>query len=127
MALGTITQLNLDPSLSASEPGVQHLGACKITLNQLAGESSYATGGSSLTPAQLGFGAEGVILWADVQISASSGSNDGAVQAYYNTSTNKLQMFVTSGTSPVGLAEAAPAANLSGLTITILAIGYPGV
>ena len=128
MALGAFTQQNLNPVLTAAEPGVAYVEpGMKLTVWQFAGESSYAAGGSVIAPSQLGLGSEGVILWADVQIVGSTGANDAAIAASYNVATGKLQMWVSSGTSPVGLQEAAAAANLSGLTIQIAALGYPSL
>lgn len=122
MALGTLTQLNLNPALSAAEPGEEVFGGLRVRSYQFAAESSYVVGGTSLSAAALGF--PNAVLAVLVQIVGSSGANDGAVEASYNLSTGKVQMFVTSGTSPVGLQEAAAAANLSGLTLQVIAFGY---
>lgn len=128
MALGSFTQVNLNPALTAAEPGGAYIDpGLKLTVWQFAGESSYAAGGSAIAPSALGLGSEGVILWADVQIVGSTGANDGAIAASYNLATGRLQMWASTGVSPVGLQEAGAAANLSGLTIQIAALGYPGL
>ena len=125
MAVGNITQQNTQPGLSNTEPGGTVLGGVKCVRNSVVGAASYTTGGDSLTPAQLGFGSEGVILWATVSIKATTGTNSGAVAARYDEVNQKLQCFATSGVSPVTIVEVASAANLSGLTFDVIAYGYP--
>lgn len=117
MALGTITQLT-DSTQGTNGPVVP--GALKQTISTVVGDSAYATGGTALSASQLGLS---TVVFAYVASVAGSASNNGAVQATYNTATGKLQCWATSGTSPVGLVEAG-SVNLSGLTVTIVAFGY---
>lgn len=118
MALGTITRVALDPHTSQTVPVA--MGDLKMTLTTIVGDSAYATGGTAVTAAQLGLG---TLKYAVVVGLSGSASNNGAVQATFNNSTGKLQMWASSGTSPVGLVEAG-SVNLSGLTVTIQAWGY---
>ena len=119
MALGTITQLAVDPH-SGSQVVPIAVGDVKLTLTTVVGDSAYATGGTALSPSQLGLS---TVLFAVCTV-AGSASNNGAVTAQYNLSTGKLQMFAGAGTTPnIGLAEP-NSVNLSGLTVTVLAIGY---
>lgn len=128
MAIGTITQLNLNPQLTAAEgQGGIDYGPLLARLVTVVGDSSYPTGGTSLSGSQLGFGSEGVVMSVQVIGLQGSASNNGAIQANWNNSTGKLQMFASFGTSPVGLVEVANAVNLSGLTVTLLVLGYPGL
>lgn len=116
MALGTITQLT-DQLGGLNRP--VNLGALKVTISTVVGDSAYATGGTTLTAAQLGLGSLAFALVIGV---SGSGANNGAVEASYNNSTGKLQMWATTGTSPVGLAEP-NSVNLSGITAIVLAFG----
>lgn len=92
----------------------------------MVGDSSYPTGGSSITPAQLGFW-DGVTA-AIVSVVASSGSNNTAVSAALTLSSGgtvaKLQCFATSDAAGDPLAEVANTTNLSGLTWQIVAWGW---
>jgi hypothetical protein len=119
MALGTITNLAADPH-SASQALPMTLGDIKLTITTVVGDSSYPTGGTALTPLQLGLT---TVITAFCTVTGSA-SNNTAIGASYNTSTGKLQTWASTGTSPVGLAETANATNLSGLTITVFAFGY---
>ena len=116
MALGTITQLT-DQFGGLNYP--VNLGALKVTVSTVVGDSAYATGGTALSAAQLGLS---TLVFAVVVAVAGSASNNTAVEATYNNATGKLQMWATTGTSPVGLAEP-NSVNLSGITATILAFG----
>lgn len=116
MALGTITRVKVDPH-GVTAPIAA--GDIKITVTTVVGDSAYATGGTALTAAQLGLKK---VTHTICKVTGSA-SNNGAVEASYNLSTGKLQMWATSGTSPVGLVEAG-SVNLSGITVTITAFGY---
>lgn len=118
MALGTITQLGVDPHTSSPVPVM--VGDLSVTVTTVVGDGAYAAGGTALTPQQLGL--KNTVAFAICTV-AGSASNNGAIAASYNTSTGKLQMWASTGTSPVGLAEAG-AVNLSGVTITVVAFGY---
>lgn len=115
MALGTITNLAVDPHSASAQP----LGAgdLRITVSTVVGDSSYPTGGTALTGAQLGLPV-GQVQFAICSVTGSA-SNNAAVAASYNTATGKLQCW--SGTT---LAETASTTNLSGLTVTVVAFGY---
>lgn len=118
MALGTITNLTIDPHLSQASSVA--LGDVKATVTTVVGDSAYATGGTALTPAQLGLT---TVLFALCSV-VGSASNNGAVGATYNLSTGKLQCWAGAGTTPnIGSAEP-NSVNLSGLTITVFAVGY---
>jgi hypothetical protein len=119
MAFGTITQLT-DLPQGTNLPA--NLGALKYTVTTIVGDGAYATGGTALSASQLGLNTLVAVLSTQV---AGGASNNGAVTATYNYSTGKLQMWAGAGTTPnIGLAEAANAGNLSGLTITVVAVGY---
>lgn len=118
MALGTITQLT-DTSQSTNLPQVASL---KRTVSTVVGDASYPTGGTALTAQQLGLPT--TLVYAKVVGLAGSAANNGAVSAYFNNSTGKLQAFATTGVSPVGLVEVTATTNLSGLTFLIEAEGY---
>lgn len=119
MALGTITKVAVDPHVATPQPVA--VGDLKMTLTTIVGDSAYATGGTAVTAANLGLG---TLIYAVVVGVKGSGSNSGAVQAYFNNATGKLQCFAGSGTTPnIGLAEP-NSVNLSGQTYTILAFGY---
>jgi hypothetical protein len=129
MALGAITQQNLDPALSAAEPGVQHFSGLQVTRNSVVGDTSYPTGGSALTAAQLGL--PNKVLWASVTIKATTGSNNGATSARYDEVNGKLQCFTTTDTNAAYAAnqqdttvEVTNGTNLSGLTFDVVAFGY---
>jgi hypothetical protein len=121
MAVGTITQLALDPH--TTQGVAMTLGDVKMTVSTVVGDSSYPTGGTALTGAQLGL-PTGVLAYAEVVGMSGSASNNGAIDASFNNATGKLQMWASSGTSPVGLVEVSNGVNLSGVTVTIKAFGY---
>ncbi len=70
-------------------------------------DSSYATGGESLTPADLGFG----------RIDFLSTATDGNYLIVWDKANNKLKAYTAAG------AEVTAATNLSAIAIRILAIG----
>jgi hypothetical protein len=92
----------------------------RLTVTTITGDTSYPTGGTALSAGTLGLSS---VAQAVCTVSGS-GANNTAIAASYNLSTGKLQMWASTGTSPVGLAEAANTTNLSGLTVTVMAIGY---
>lgn len=119
MALGTITQVQVDPH--TQQGGVPtSVGDVKCTVTNIVGDSSYPTGGTAVTPQQLGLPV--TVLFTQSEAIATTGANNGASSFYYNTSTGKLQCFTTGATGAFN--EVANAVNLSGLTIQILAFGY---
>ena len=117
MALGTLTPVPIDPHSQQTSPVV--IGDLKLTVTNIVGDSSYATGGSAITPSQLGLS---TVLATQSEAIATTGANNGASSFYYNTSTGKLQCFTTGATG--ALNEVAGAVNLSGLTIQVMAFGY---
>lgn len=114
MALGTITQVAVDPHSSTQVIPVA-VGDLKMTITTVVGDGSYPTGGTSLTPAQLGLSN---VVFANVGISASAGSVTSFSEASYNTGTQKLQVFANTG------AEVTATTSLSNLTFSIQAFGY---
>ena len=92
----------------------------RTTMTTLTPDASYPTGGYAVTAVQLGLSN---VAGAVCNI-VGGAANNAAVAASYNATTGKVQFWVTGGTSPVTLAEAAAAANLSGLTVQIIAFGY---
>jgi hypothetical protein len=122
MALGATTPVAIDPHSSTQAIPIS-LGDIKFTATNVVGEASYTTGGVSIPAATLGLLQ---VLAADVQIQAATGTNSGSIAAaalVQGDGSVKLKCFVTSGTSPVQVTEAAGAANLSGLTFQIQAMG----
>lgn len=122
MALGTITQVAVDPH-SASQALPVSVGDLKFTVTNVVGDGAYSAGGSTITAAQLGLS---TVVACDVQITVPI---VGVVAAVANIQTGggsvKLQTFGGSGTTPnIGLAEATGTANQSGLTVQIQAMGY---
>lgn len=120
MALGTITNVAADPH---GLTNAFAFGDFKVTVTTVVGDSSYPTGGTALTGKQLGLPV-GQVLFTIDQIVASSGSNDSAIAAKYNTSTGNLQMFSGTDGAGVPFAETANTTNVSGLTVQIVAFGY---
>lgn len=114
MALGTITPVAVDPHSSSQAIPVA-IGDLKMTVTTVVGESSYVTGGTALTPAQLGLS---TVVYANVDVAASSGTATSFSAASYNTATGKIQAYLNTG------AEAGTAANLSSLTFAVQAFGY---
>jgi hypothetical protein len=111
MALGAITPV-ADTSQGLSGP--VNMGALAMTVTTIVGDSSYPTGGSAVTAANLGLS---TVLFSQVGASASSGANCASTAQTYNLSTAKLQCFANTGI------EVANTTNLSGLTLTVIAWG----
>lgn len=86
-------------------------GDNRVSVVQLVADASYPTGGYSIPLATFGLGR---IQWTEEQIKVPVA---GAQYAVYNTTTNKLQFFVTAGT------EVANATSLVGLTAIVTAYG----
>lgn len=80
-------------------------------------DTSYPTGGYAVTPAQLGLSRVSFAMCNAV----GSASNNGAATASYNQATGKVQLFTTGTTG--AQVEVASAANVSGITVNILALG----
>jgi hypothetical protein len=112
MALGTLTPI-IDQPTGATTPHVE--GNLKVSVTNVVGDSSYPTGGSALTPAQLGLN---VVLFAQTETIATTGTNCASTGSAYITGTSKLQCYANTG------AEVANATNLSGITWQIIAWGY---
>lgn len=112
MALGTVTPV-VDTAHGAAVAAPE--GSLKFSVTNVGGDSSYATGGSALTPAQLGLN---TVLFAQTEVAASTGTNCASTGSAYNVGTSKLQCFANTGV------EVASAVNLSGITWQILAWGY---
>lgn len=77
-------------------------------------DSSYTTGGLSLTPAMLGFSR---IIYIDVAGGAGTG-----IFAAYDYTNQKIKAF-WSNASGSKLGEVSPTTNLSGDTVRILVVG----
>lgn len=121
MALGTITSLQLVPQAQGTAGGTPvSIGDLRMSVITVVGDSAYSSGGTTIAASSFGFTN---LLVAAVLSVRGSASNNGAVQADFNNTTGKLQMFATSGTSPVGLVEAG-SVNLSGVTVTLIGFGY---
>jgi hypothetical protein len=112
MALGTITPINANPAGPAGVAAPQPLGSQKVTINTVVLDSSYPTGGSPLTPAQLGLT---VVLF--VIASMQTVGAGGVSEVSYNSATSKLQAWSST-------AEIANATVLSANTAQIVAFGY---
>ena len=117
MALGTVTQVVIDPHSGQAGPVV--VGDLKMTVTNIVGDSSYATGGSALTPAQLGLT---TVFAAQAEVYASTGTNASSTAAAVvptnNGTTLNLKAFSNAN------AEIAASTNLSGVTWQIIAFGY---
>jgi hypothetical protein len=107
MALGAITR-NAVNSQNTSDASVGNL---KVTSTDVVGDSSYPTGGSSLTPAQLGLG---TVVYAATHIKVAGAGS--ATAAYYDIPNAKLKVFTAA-------AEMGAVSN-SGITFQVLAFGY---
>lgn len=83
-----------------------------MTVSSVVLDSSYPTGGSVLTPAQLGLSS---VLFSNDQLVAQGAG--GIASVNYNQTTGKIQAFA-------GTAEIANATNLSANTAQIQAYGY---
>lgn len=117
MALGAITAVPADPHNQQASPVV--IGDLKMTVTNIVGDSSYPTGGSPITPQQLGLSA---VLAAQAELFASTGAN---------ATSNTMSAVVSGGGGSVNLkcftnanAEVANATNISGVTWQIIAFGY---
>jgi hypothetical protein len=108
MALGTITRNTSNPQ-STSDASV---GSLKVTNTDIVGDSSYPTGGSTLTPAQLGLGTVVFAISSGKLIGTNSPS-----EVYYDIPNQKLKVFA-------GAAEMASTLNLSTSTFQVTAFGY---
>jgi hypothetical protein len=109
MALGTITR-NSTNSQNTADASVGNL---KVTSTDVVGDSSYPTGGSTLTPAQLGLG---TVVFAVTSIKVT-GAVGAASEAYYDVPTSKLVVYTTAG-------QVANTTVLSSNTFQITAFGY---
>jgi hypothetical protein len=119
MAVGTITNVAIDPHSASALP--TSIGDLKLTVTTVVGSGSYTTGGDALTPANLGLG---TVLFASTTLVASSGSNCSAVSAAYSVSTSKLQCFSAADSAGAPVSETANGVNVSGLTFQVVAFGY---
>ena len=119
MAVGTITNVAVDPH--SSSQAIPLVGNARVTVSTVVGSGSYTTNGDSLTAAQLGLG---TVLFAQVSISASSGSNCSAIGATYDVTNSKLKCFSAADSAGAPVSETGSTTNLSGLTFTVIAWGY---
>jgi hypothetical protein len=92
----------------------------RLSITTLTPDSSYPTGGYTVTAAQLGLSN---IADALCNLS-SSAANNTAVSATYNQATGKLMLWVAAASAPDAVTEAASTANLSGTIIKVWALGY---
>lgn len=109
MALGTITR-NSANSQNTPDASVASL---KATSTDVVGDSSYPTGGSTITPAQLGLG---TVVFAVTSIKVT-GAVGAPSEAYYDVPTSKLIVYSTAG-------QIANTTVLSASTFQITAFGY---
>jgi len=79
----------------------------RIVVTTVTFDSAYATGGESLTPADLGLN----------RIDFLSATTDGSNAVVWDKTNNKLKVYVAAGT------EVANAANISTVAVRILAVG----
>lgn len=79
---------------------------------QLTFSGTYATGGETLTPGELGLAAVKLVQCEDVRATATT-----VVPAQYNVATGKVQIFDDAGV------EVANGVSLTGFTLRIKAIG----
>ena len=116
MALGAITGQIVDPHISTTGGTVPiAVGDVKMVVANIVGDSSYPTGGSALTPAQLGLT---TVLAAQAELQVSAVTAPVATAATYLVGTGKFQVWQASG------AEMTNATNLSTITFQIIAFGY---
>lgn len=109
MALGTITR-NTSNSKGTTDGFV---GDLKCTNTDVVGDSSYPTGGSTITPAQLGLGTV-VFTVTSIKVTGAVGAPS---EAYYDIPTSKLRVYTTAG-------QVASTTVLSASTFQITAFGY---
>jgi hypothetical protein len=81
-------------------------------------DGSYPAGGYPLTPAQLGFGQNGVIYFVDGATSKTAGWLIG-----WDYTNSKLQVFDGSGAASTAMHEIAAATSLTGVVARLLAQG----
>jgi hypothetical protein len=110
MALGAITR-NTSNSQATSDASV---GSLKVTNTDIVGDSSYPTGGSTLTPAQLGLG---TVVFTITSLKANGTGTNPATDAYYDIPNQKLKTFGASAETP-------STTNLSASIFQVTAFGY---
>jgi|SRR5215471_3427552 len=81
-------------------------------------DASYPTGGYPLTPAQFGFGQNGVIFMVDGNLSKT-----GGWLAAWDYTNAKLQVFDSSGAANAAQHEVAAATPLTGVVVRLIAYG----
>lgn len=106
-------------TLSKVSQGAYKVANKRVRTYDVTFDSSYATGGLSLTPAQVDCRS---ILGAR-QIGRAGGATTAAV-VQYDPTNQKLQAYVSNGASPALLAEAPATTNLSSLTVRLEFVGY---
>jgi hypothetical protein len=118
MALGTVTQVGIDPHTSQAVPVA--IGDLRLSVTNVVGEASYTTGGPTLTAQQLGFNS--TVVAAQAEVLASTGTN---------ATSTAMSPVVAAGGGSVNLkcftnanAEVASTTNVSGVTWQIIAFGY---
>lgn len=117
MALGTIAPVPIDPHNQQGSPVA--FGDLKMTVTNVTGDSAYPTGGSPVTPQQLGLS---TVFAGQAEVYASTGANATSTAA---------SLVVAAGGGSANLkcftnanAEVANATNVSGVTWQIIAFGY---
>lgn len=113
-------QISAPPS---QQPSIQTEGSkCQIVTITYLAASTYATGGDAFTPAQLGFGANGVIDRVFPIARANSLSATTDVVAGWDYTNGKLQLF-GGAASGVPLAELTAATAVAGLKVDLMVFG----
>src|SRR5215813_4914165 len=81
-------------------------------------DNAYPAGGYPITPAQLGFGTNGVIDFV-----ASALSKAGGWECGWNYTTNKLQVFDSSGAANAASVEITTATAVNGVVFRLRVYG----
>lgn len=110
MALGAITRQNINP---AGGFGDQVFGSLRVVVTTVVLDTSYPTGGSPLTPQQLGLEVACLFAIASLAVQGAGGISE----VYYNPVTSKIQAFSSTG-------EITAATPLQANTAQIVAFGY---
>jgi hypothetical protein len=118
MALGVVTQIQMDPHTAQGSPVA--VGDVKMAVISVVGEASYTALGPVITAQAFGFST--AIFGAQAEIQASTGSNctstamSVVVQPGFGSA--KLQCWLSTNV------EVTAATNVSGVTWQIIAFGF---
>ena len=108
-------------TVSAADPllDTQFFGQLKVKFVDVTFDSSYASGGESLTARDLGLQEVLIVL-------AETAQDSDAYLVKYDKANAKLLCFVQAagGDSVAGLAQASALDDLSGVTVRLMAMGY---